>query len=104
MASSLVRKMRSPQTAGVPAPMPGSAAFHSTFFVSLHSVGMLDSRLTASWCAPRHWGQFSARQTVAVSSRARAAGSRLGFMSEFMTELGMGSFSGELARSGAGSQ
>jgi hypothetical protein len=48
LSASLVRKMRSSQTAGVDEPEPGSVAFHNTLFVSLHSAGSPDSRLTAS--------------------------------------------------------
>src|SRR5262249_26106562 len=71
LPSSLVRKMRSPQTAGVEPPRPGSGSVQATFFVASHSVGRFVSLLMPSSVGPRHWGQLSARAAgIGDSSRA----------------------------------
>ena len=63
-----VRKMRSPQTAGVDSPMPGSVNFQARLSLSLQCVGRSFSLLIPSSAGPRHWGQFSADAAPAAAS------------------------------------
>src|SRR5262245_15009614 len=55
---SVVRKTFLPQMIGCENPLPGIAAFHKTFFVSLHSVGRFLSLETPWASGPRHCGQL----------------------------------------------
>src|SRR6266849_2640086 len=64
LPSSAVRKMRSPQTAGVEPAQPGVLNFQTTFFDSSHSVGRFFSLLMPLLSGPRHCGQLSARTTT----------------------------------------
>ena len=63
-----VRNSRSPQTAGVEPPAPGSFSFQATLS-AFHCVGRRVSPLTPSLSGPRHCGQFSAGEAVAADSR-----------------------------------
>src|SRR5260370_14893191 len=70
--SSLVRKIRSFQMAGVELPMPGSFAVQARFFFKLHCAGRLVSPLMPSRFGPLHWGQFSAWATAATAKNTNA--------------------------------
>src|SRR5262245_2078304 len=59
--SSLVTKMRSPQTHGVEPAIPGILSFQTMFLPSPHSAGILVSLQIPSLVGPRHCGQSSAR-------------------------------------------
>src|SRR5437868_1619666 len=59
LSSALVRKMRSPQIAGVELPMPGSGNFQTIFSVALHFAGRPVSLEMPSFVGPRHCGQLS---------------------------------------------
>src|SRR6478609_8886360 len=62
--SSLVTKMRSPQTHGVEPAIPGIFSFHTMFLLSPHSVGTPVSFEMPSLVGPRHCGQLTARAVV----------------------------------------
>src|SRR5262245_33953570 len=55
---SAVRKTFLSQMMGCENPRPGSAVFHKTFFVSLHSLGRFFSFETPCASGPRHCGQL----------------------------------------------
>src|SRR5262249_34049850 len=74
--TTVVRKMRRPHTIGDDHPRPGRSAFHTTFFVVLHSSGMPRSSATPP-DGPRNCGQLvSARLgsaiTIAINSVSNA--------------------------------
>src|SRR5262249_14330684 len=56
-----VRKIASPQMAGVLVPHSGKRVFQTTPVVSLQNSGRFCSWLTLFPAGPRHCGQFSAR-------------------------------------------
>src|SRR5688500_2761003 len=58
---------RLPQMAGVECPLPGSATFQRTFFVSLHSTGGVEFGATPVARGPRHCGHWSATKTSEVA-------------------------------------
>src|ERR1041385_3692415 len=69
-------KTRSPHTTGVEDAEPGTATFHFTFLVSLHSSGGSASGATPLASGPRHCGQLrraSAESLTAEVLRAKAA-------------------------------
>src|SRR5205807_245091 len=85
----------SPQTTGVEEPAPGMAAFHLTFFVSLHSTGGLASGATPVASGPRHCGQLDNERRASAESadkvkvaRARRANGKA-FMAAFSFFEGM---------------
>src|SRR5262245_11677703 len=66
--SIVVRKMLSPQIAGVLAPS-GNGVFQTTFFAS-HLTGRPVSVLTLSPVGPRHCGQFPATAVETIVKQA----------------------------------
>src|SRR5262249_20352180 len=70
LPSAAVRKILSPQTAGVELPWPGRGLFQTTFSLSDHFVARPVSELTPSLCGPRHCGQFSAAAAPVIDQAA----------------------------------
>jgi hypothetical protein len=70
---------RSRETIGDEIPRPRIAAFHATFFVSLHSVGRPRSGETPEAAGPRQCGQSSAR-TVTIDTASNRARGQARFM------------------------
>src|SRR5262245_59688847 len=71
--SSLVRKMRSPQTTCVAPHSPGSGSFHRTLSSASHAVGRFFSLLMPSPVGPRHCGQLSAKAADSANSDSPTA-------------------------------
>src|SRR5262245_43097771 len=77
---SVVRKTFLPQIIGCEKPRPGSAVFHITFFVSLHSTGRFVSPETPCESGPRHCAQLD--ELAALLPEVRAASNDSKQMSE----------------------
>src|SRR5262249_37888668 len=65
-----VRKIFSPQTAGVDDPLPGKASFQATFLSALHSVGRFLAFAMPLLSCPRHCGQTASARGCGSTSAA----------------------------------
>src|SRR5215510_4690407 len=73
---SVVRNTFLSQMIGCENPLPGSAVFHNTFFVSLHSAGRFLSFETPWLSGPRHCGQLDELAASPLEIRAASNDNR----------------------------
>src|ERR1700677_3116598 len=87
LPSTLVRKMRSSQTAGVEPPGPGRSSFQAMFLVALHEIGRPFSAEWPSRLGPRHCGQLSAWAMEVPARRTSVAAIRFIIVKPLLTLL-----------------
>lgn len=82
-----VMKTRFSQTTGDESPAPGTATFHFTFFVSLHSVGGVAVADAPFPVGPRQCGQFSADEAELHRQNISASIAKIRGIQEFIQSV-----------------